>query len=79
MTKSRTHRGTRRREERGAIRPQPIGDTLSRCFWCLPLSVLAGTNGRERATVALRKTGARSHGLHEAQPRCNHQPHVQKL
>ena len=33
------------------IRPQPIGDTLSRCFWRLPLSVLAGTNGRERATV----------------------------
>ena len=79
MTKSRTHRGTRRRDDAEPFAPSPSETLSPRCFWRLPLSVLAGTNGRERATVALRKTGARSHGLHEAQPRCNHQPHVQKL
>ena len=65
--------------EREVIRPSVAGSTSPFFFRRLPSSVLAGANGRKRATVALGKAGARRHGLHEAQPRCHHQPQMQKL
>ena len=64
---------------REVIRPSVAGSTSPFFFRRLPSSVLAGANGRKRATVALGKAGARRHGLHEAQPRCHHQPQMQKL
>lgn len=63
---------------REVIRPSVAGSTSPFFFRRLPSSVLAGANGRKRATVALGKAGARRHA-YEAQPRCHHQPQVQKL